>query len=154
MRLAEKLVFPHLLKTFLRVTPPHVCLHYLCAESSDAVKDKFPRWLLVWTSSFAITWSPCLWAAPRHRPSLAPGHGCAPAAVSLGTATHRCFQFYIRMCLNCRNQTLIFNAFLSVVGLSPGCRVWPDVRGRQCSADLLQKSSGMFKSAVSAQAHL
>jgi len=33
---------------------------YLCAESSDAVKDKFPPWLLLWTSGFDTTWSPCL----------------------------------------------------------------------------------------------
>lgn len=123
---------------------------YLCAESSDAVKDKFPPWLLVWTSSFHTTWSLC----PRRRPSLAPGRGCAPTIPSLSTATHRCFQFYIRMCLNCKNRTLILNAFLSAVGLSLGCRVWVDDRGRRCSADLPRKSSGMLKSAVSAQAHL
>ena len=95
-----------------------------------------------------------VWVSPRHQPSCSLGRVCMPAVTSLGTATHRCFQFYIRMCLNCRNQTLILDTFLSAVVLSVGCRVWAGGRGRWRSADLPQKSSGMFKSAVSAQAHL
>lgn len=50
-------------------------------------------------------------------------------------------QFYIRMCLNCRNQTLILSTFRPVDNLFLGCRVCHDDRRLQCSADLPKKKA-------------